>query len=176
MKPTQLKNMSDHRLITIDLKVLHSLMEKAGYTEDEQEEVRARRRKLQNRNSAKTSAARKRKQYESMTDANKRLRQELEAMHSRVATLEDENAMLRFRADVATRRGSQVMQECDILKREVALLSSLLQNAQAEVQEAREATADSTWLYGVDAVPEVDPVSKPPQHIHCAPLVPTSSF
>mmetsp|Transcript_9003 Transcript_9003/g.23180 ORF Transcript_9003/g.23180 Transcript_9003/m.23180 type:complete len:192 (+) Transcript_9003:248-823(+) len=154
-----LRGLSDRRLISIDLKGLHDLMDRAGYSEEQQEEVRARRRKLQNRNSAKTSAARKRKQYDSMAETNEQLIRELRRVNKKVARLEGDNAVLQLKAREAVAGHAKATRETEIFKREISLLTSLLSNQGDAVPDVGavpsvgvDAAVDNVdWQFGVDS-------------------------
>lgn len=118
--------MSDSRLTTIHLKDLQTLMDEVGYTAIQQEEIRARRRKLQNRHSAKTSSARKRKQFASMTENSMQVQHELQGLRNQIENLRGENVYLRSEAEQAQQRQSSAVHDTGLFLREIGLLTALL--------------------------------------------------
>jgi chromosome segregation ATPase len=124
------KNMSDRRLTTIHLKDLQVLMDEVSYDVVQQEEVRARRRKLQNRHSAKTSSARKRKQFASMTENSMQVQHELQGLRSELANLQGENMSLRMQMQQAKQREASAVRETALFRRKIGLLTQLLASGQ----------------------------------------------
>lgn len=124
--PVMPKDMSDRRLTTIHLKDLQNLMDEAPYDEVQQEEIRARRRKLQNRLSAKTSAARKRKQFASMTESSMLVERELQGLRCQVTDLQSENMTLRVQTETARQHEASAVHETELFRRVITMLTSQL--------------------------------------------------
>lgn len=122
MSSKLLETMSDRNITKLSLKRLQTLMDDAGYTEDEQEQVRARRRKLQNRVSAKASAARKHKQFAAVLEKNEILQAQLDEARNQNAILE---AKL-MEAEKVHALAAEVAQKNVSCQQEIARLNVLL--------------------------------------------------
>eukprot|EP00036_Acanthoecidae_sp_10tr_P010907 CAMPEP_0182925820 /NCGR_PEP_ID=MMETSP0105_2-20130417/10682_1 /TAXON_ID=81532 ORGANISM="Acanthoeca-like sp., Strain 10tr" /NCGR_SAMPLE_ID=MMETSP0105_2 /ASSEMBLY_ACC=CAM_ASM_000205 /LENGTH=186 /DNA_ID=CAMNT_0025063687 /DNA_START=182 /DNA_END=742 /DNA_ORIENTATION=- len=124
--------LSDSALTDTPLKKLHAMMNKAGFSEEEKDALKAKRRKLQNRNSAKTSAKRKQTKYSAMVAENSKLRRALsEKERENVELKSAYNAVARA-AEEARAKSRQAAQETGAQKRENELLSLLLAQREAE--------------------------------------------
>jgi hypothetical protein len=129
--PTQaaiqrLADITDEDLIAMNLKRLLTLMKKAECTDAESTAVKLRRRKLQNRNSAKSSAARKQSQFKSVMRSNASVEKKMRKLESRNAELETAYADV---VDKAQKTHSMVLQMAAENRRyqlEIDFLSSLL--------------------------------------------------
>eukprot|EP00035_Acanthoeca_spectabilis_P028495 m.470962 g.470962 ORF g.470962 m.470962 type:complete len:154 (+) comp30442_c0_seq1:73-534(+) len=113
------KPFTDRLLMKIDLKELQTKMEEAGFSQEQMEELKQRRRRLQNRQSAKTSAARRQSKYDAIAETN-------DALRAEIAELQSQNADLMRQADEARRLAQQAVQENAALRQEVASMSSSL--------------------------------------------------
>eukprot|EP00038_Savillea_parva_P030335 m.77148 g.77148 ORF g.77148 m.77148 type:complete len:225 (+) comp9115_c0_seq2:444-1118(+) len=118
MASERLEGMADRDLMNIDLTQLQVLMDAAGYTQKQQEETKSRRRRLQNRNSAKISASRRQSKFDSVSKTNERLRQELERVRNETAVLERQRDEARLTA-------SRLAEDNVSLRREIQSLTSM---------------------------------------------------
>jgi hypothetical protein len=117
--PAVMKPLSDPELVQGDVKELLVKMDRAGYSEKEKGDMKQRRRRLQNRQSAKLSAARKQGMYDHLAQSNERLQAQMQALRDRNAELEREAAAARGVADRA-------MFQAEVYRREIASLSAVL--------------------------------------------------
>jgi hypothetical protein len=93
--PERLEDLSDNQLATIDFKILMRLMERAGLTEDDISEVKAKRRRLKNRLSARVCSNKKREKCSELEETNMVLVSELSQLKLENARLRQETASLQ---------------------------------------------------------------------------------
>lgn len=119
MKSKASKSIPDRVLLKVDLKVLQGMMEDAGLSETKMEELRQRRRRLQNRLSAKISAARRQGKYEAIAQSN-------ENLQCTIDELKEQNAELVHQLTEARRVAKKAVAENQALQQEIACMSSEL--------------------------------------------------
>lgn len=127
--PDRLEDLSDTQLATVDFKILMRLMERAGLTEDDISEVKAKRRRLKNRLSARVCSNKKREKCSELEDTNKvlvaelsQLKLENRRLHEETNKLQESNAVMHKNAYEASHENAQ-------LRAQVAHLTQLLVNA-----------------------------------------------
>jgi hypothetical protein len=103
----------------MEAKELRAMMDRAGYTKQEKTATKRRRRRLQNRHSAKLSAARRQEEFDDIVRANARLSTQMKALQVRNAKLELESAHARITIDQANLTK-------EAYGREIASLSAIL--------------------------------------------------
>jgi hypothetical protein len=103
----------------MEAKELCGVMDHAGYTKKEKTATKLRRRRLQNRHSAKVSAARRQDESDHIARANGRLSTQMKALQARNAKLEMESAQARMAINEAYLTG-------EAYRREIASLSAML--------------------------------------------------
>jgi hypothetical protein len=116
---TTMKPITDCDLLRMEAKELRAMMDRAGYTKQEKTATKRRRRRLQNRHSAKLSAARRQEEYDDIVTANARLSTQMKALQVRNAKLELESAQARITINQAFLMG-------EAYRREIASLSAIL--------------------------------------------------
>mmetsp|Transcript_9747 Transcript_9747/g.29486 ORF Transcript_9747/g.29486 Transcript_9747/m.29486 type:complete len:215 (+) Transcript_9747:361-1005(+) len=114
----------DSELVNADLKALQAQMVQAGYSLDEMEETKVRRRRLHNRLSARLSASRRQNKHEAVVRSNERLRAERKELRERVAELEDANEQLLQQVHDARASADAERRAADALRREIEKLYS----------------------------------------------------
>jgi hypothetical protein len=117
------ETMSDRNMLATSNKQLQSMMDDAKCTEAEQEKVRVRRRKLQNRISARASVSRKNKHLSEVLASNAYLHKALDDFKARYNQLESRLADVDVDFTVATKLAQQNVQ----YRLEVELLTTLLE-------------------------------------------------
>lgn len=125
------KTITDHVLTKVDLKELQVMMEEAGYTLEKMEEVRQRRRRIQNRNSARMSAERRQGKYDAIAQAN-------EVLQAKLAELETSNAELMRQTEEARQLAMKAAAENQTLQQEIAAMSADLLQLPSELPGAEE--------------------------------------
>lgn len=93
------------------------MMEDAGYSSEKMEEFRQRRRRLQNRQSARISAERRQSKYDAIAQAN-------EALQSQIEELRAHNAELVRQTEEARQLALRAAVENHALQQEIAAMSS----------------------------------------------------
>eukprot|EP00035_Acanthoeca_spectabilis_P006087 m.120439 g.120439 ORF g.120439 m.120439 type:complete len:165 (-) comp13344_c0_seq3:1860-2354(-) len=106
-----MKAITDRELVRIDAKTLHTMMEEAECTDDEKDELKTRRRRLQNRHSAKMSAARRQGKWDAIAATNSQLTE-------KIATLEAKNSELALQAHDARIVVERLFKENTVLQHE----------------------------------------------------------
>lgn len=122
-----LESFQDEDLIDMPLKKLVVLMKKANYSCDQMNSLKARRRKLQNRNSAKSSAARKQTKFATIMTTNERLLRKVRKLEEQNQELEAAYADVLKKAETTRTLASSVMEENKVQRREIELLTALLE-------------------------------------------------
>eukprot|EP00038_Savillea_parva_P007355 m.169526 g.169526 ORF g.169526 m.169526 type:complete len:518 (-) comp13113_c0_seq1:294-1847(-) len=130
--PKSMKTITDLELAYVDLKDLNTLMDKAGYTEEQKRQTKIRRRKVKNRNSAKGSATKKRTQYHSIAQTNKQLLDVVTELQNRNTQLASANNELLQQTEQARQIAEQALKEKERFQREIDRLTRLLGNMQAK--------------------------------------------
>eukprot|EP00037_Helgoeca_nana_P019756 m.193683 g.193683 ORF g.193683 m.193683 type:complete len:212 (+) comp24989_c0_seq1:1279-1914(+) len=155
-------DMSDVQLSTMSLQDLKVMMEVGPYSTVQIEAIRARRRKIQNRNSAKTSSARKHKQFESMSESTVRVQSVLQQLRDEVIDAQEENTFLRVQNEHAQHFKALAIHQTEICRREVARLQDVLASATAvrgsgmqagERLGPTEAAGTAEGLVGISGLP-----------------------
>lgn len=116
---TTMKPITDCDLLRMEANELRAMMDRAGYTKQEKTATKSRRRRLQNRHSAKLSAARRQEEYDDIVTANACLSTQMKALQVRNAKLEQETAQARITINQAFLMG-------EAYRREIASLSAIL--------------------------------------------------
>mmetsp|Transcript_17499 Transcript_17499/g.51828 ORF Transcript_17499/g.51828 Transcript_17499/m.51828 type:complete len:259 (-) Transcript_17499:139-915(-) len=161
--PVSLDTISDRQLTNMSLKRLQSLMDTAGMTVERREHMKARRRKLQNRMSAKESAARKHRLYAGALEANTILQAQVESLQRRNHFLEERLSELVN----IHRAAKQVAKQNLNFQREIEFLTNLL----ADQSQSSQASAQPGPLSKPEYPPLADEAT---QHHPEGALVPTS--
>jgi len=130
--PKSMSTITDLELAYVDLKHLNTLMDKAGYSEEQKKQAKVRRRKVKNRHSAKGSATKKRTQYNSIAQTNKRLVDFVTELQSRNTRLASHNQELLEQTEEARRVAEEAVQEKEAFQREIDRLTALLGQMQAD--------------------------------------------
>lgn len=115
------KTLTDNDLVRVDAKELLDEMERLGYSTKEKTDTKLRRRRLQNRHSAKLSAARKQGVYDHIAQANERLQAQMKELQERNAELERQALEERVVKD-------RLLFQADGYRREIGSLSAIVRN------------------------------------------------
>lgn len=113
------EDLTDHQLATIDFKVLMDLAARAGLNNEELSEVKAKRRRLKNRLSARICSNKKREKCSELEETNKQL-------CAQVKTLTSENSRLQNMNVVYAKDLDEYQQEVARLNRRIEHLTRLL--------------------------------------------------
>lgn len=124
--PENVRDITDEQLGIIDLKLLVKLMEKAGYTEDEMQATKTRRRKIKNRNSAKGSANKRRVQMNSIATVNDKLIQVVSGLKSQNDKLQNTNKELIQQMAIAQHEAEKAREERERYQAEINRLADLV--------------------------------------------------
>eukprot|EP00035_Acanthoeca_spectabilis_P000562 m.74181 g.74181 ORF g.74181 m.74181 type:complete len:156 (+) comp10278_c0_seq1:276-743(+) len=138
--PASPSSMTDEELIDMPLKKLVTLMKKANYSEGQMTSLKSRRRKLQNRNSAKTSAARKQTKYSTVMTSYEKLQRKTRKLEEQNAELEAAYADVLKKAEKTKILAATVAEENKVQRREIELLTALLEEHESEAEIAPQET------------------------------------
>lgn len=138
--PASPSSMTDEELIDMPLKKLVTLMKKANYSEGQMTSLKSRRRKLQNRNSAKTSAARKQTKYSTVMTSYEKLQRKTRKLEEQNAELEAAYADVLKKAEKTKILAATVAEENKVQRREIELLTALLEEHESAAEIAPEET------------------------------------
>eukprot|EP00037_Helgoeca_nana_P026268 m.295570 g.295570 ORF g.295570 m.295570 type:complete len:192 (-) comp27181_c0_seq3:213-788(-) len=116
---TTMKPITDCDLLRMEANELRAMMDRAGYTKEEKTATKSRRRRLQNRHSAKLSAARRQEEFDDIVRTNACLSTQMKALQVRNAKLEQETTQARITINQAFLMGEAYRQE-------IASLSAIL--------------------------------------------------
>jgi len=124
-QPQRLEDVSDNQLATMDFKILMKLMDKAGLTAEEVNEVKSKRRRLKNRLSARVCSNKKREKCSELEDTNRVLVQELNQLRHENERLRQESSSLQT---ALHKQALDAAQEAAVLRVQIAQLTQLLAN------------------------------------------------
>ncbi|EGD73111.1 hypothetical protein PTSG_04825 [Salpingoeca rosetta] len=87
------EDLTDHQLATIDFKILMDLASRAGLSNDELAEVKAKRRRLKNRLSARICSNKKREKCSELEETNRKLSAQVKSLSSENSRLQNMNVV-----------------------------------------------------------------------------------
>lgn len=117
-----MKAISDCELVKMDLKVLKTLLTEAGCSGVEIEEMKQRRRRLHNRQSAKLSATRRKGEVNSIAQDNVKLKETVAELQGRNTLLEQQLAKSNQMAFEARLIADRALHENQALRVHLATL------------------------------------------------------
>eukprot|EP00045_Choanoeca_perplexa_P002919 m.27653 g.27653 ORF g.27653 m.27653 type:complete len:290 (+) comp11769_c0_seq1:736-1605(+) len=127
--PDSLDALSDRQLAMVDFKILMHLMTKAGLSKDQIAEVKARRRRLKNRLSARLCSNKKREKCSELEDTNRDLLSTLRDLSAENQTLRSDAHKLQEANSTLTKSSFDAARENAMLRAQVAHLTQMLATA-----------------------------------------------
>eukprot|EP00730_Choanoeca_flexa_P008740 TRINITY_DN12531_c3_g1_i1.p1 TRINITY_DN12531_c3_g1~~TRINITY_DN12531_c3_g1_i1.p1 ORF type:complete len:310 (+),score=69.87 TRINITY_DN12531_c3_g1_i1:109-930(+) len=127
--PDSLDALSDQQLAMVDFKILMHLMEKAGLNKEQIAEVKARRRRLKNRLSARLCSNKKREKCSELEETNRDLLTTLRELSVENQTLKTDSLRLQEANASLTKASFETSRENALLRAQVAHLTQLLATA-----------------------------------------------
>jgi len=127
--PDSLDALSDRQLAMVDFKILMHLMTKAGLNKDQIAEVKARRRRLKNRLSARLCSNKKREKCSELEDTNRDLLSTLRDLSVENTSLRTETHKMQEANATLTKSSFEAARENAMLRAQVAQLTQLLATA-----------------------------------------------
>lgn len=115
-----MKSIADNELMQMDVKVLQTMLDEAGYSGVEIDAMKQRRRRLQNRQSAKLSAARRQGEFDSIVQLNARLTKTVVELEARNAELVQQLAKANQMALQIRAVADQAIRENEALRMRLA--------------------------------------------------------
>jgi myosin heavy subunit len=125
----RLEDLNDHQLATIEFKSLLALMAKANLSDAEVAEVKARRRRLKNRLSARVCSNKKREKCSELQHTNVQLERDLVEMQKANHDLKQQNEQYKQMHETYAKEMYEKTQENEELKKQIEQLTSLLLQA-----------------------------------------------
>eukprot|EP00039_Didymoeca_costata_P030417 m.29440 g.29440 ORF g.29440 m.29440 type:complete len:423 (-) comp8102_c0_seq1:1023-2291(-) len=130
--PDRFEDLTDYQLAFIDRVKLRQLMEKAGLTPKEMQEVKVRRRKLKNRQSAKNAVGKKKRQFQGLAAANSQLSNTVDKLKRQNAVLQGRNKQLEQSFAKAAQLARQAARERELYEAEIRRLTAMVQGMNTE--------------------------------------------
>jgi len=130
--PTSLTDLSDQELAMIDFKILTQLMAEAGLSKSEVADVKAKRRRLKNRLSARLCSNKKREKCSELEDTNRDLLAKLRQVAQENKTLKSETNRLKEANTALTKSSAEAQREAATLRAQVNQLTQMLARAGLE--------------------------------------------
>jgi superfamily II RNA helicase len=125
----RLEDLNDHQLATIEFKSLLALMAKANLSDAEVAEVKARRRRLKNRLSARVCSNKKREKCTELEYTNVQLERDLSDLQKANHELKQQNEQYKQMQEMYSKEMYEKAQENEELKKQIEQLTSLLLQA-----------------------------------------------